>query len=439
MSDQVVVISLFVIVFALLITEKLDKTVVALAAASFLVLGGFLSFKEAVHAVDFDTICLLLGMMISVECLRAVDIFSWLAIKLGLVTGGNPVKIFFLFAISTALLSAFLDNVTTVLVMVPLVISLCRSIGVPAKAYVLALIFLSNIGGTWTLIGDPPNILIGSQVPELTFTSFMKYLTVPVWISAGAILFFLRSHYREVVSDPRSDFKKLFLCNLVLEQLREKQKALRVSSATLRKSVTVFGLILLGFFTHHFTHLEPAAVALAGAALSMLVFRRKVDVHHLVSHIEWTTLLFFAGLFVLVGALEEVGALNLLSNGLVSLTDDTLILILIVLVASAVVSGVVDNIPFVAVMIPVLKNLLAREPFASDPKGYLVWWALSLGACFGGNSTIIGASANVVSCAIARSNNIEISFKQFLRDSLPVTIISILISALYLTALYLFL
>ena len=436
MSDQLTVLIVFIGVFAGIISEKLDKTLIVLAAALFLILTGYIEFKEAMHSIDYDTICLLMGMMLLVEGIREIHIFDWISIRLGLLTRGNPVLIFFMFGIATAVFSAFLDNVTTVLIIIPLIITLTRAIGLESKIFVLCLIFLSNIGGASTLIGDPPNILIGTQVKELTFISFIQYLTVPVVISAIVTFIYLGRTNKDVIKSRNKNFSWLFLSNLMLEDMKRKRDELKIPRSVMVRTIIVFGLVLFGFFTHPITHIEAATIALAGAALMLIVFHKSLDLHKVIAHIEWPTLLFFGGLFIIVGTMEHVGLLELISHELTSLTSNLLILLMIVIWASAILSALVDNIPFVAVMIPVLKDLMKQEPYASNPKSYLLWWALALGACFGGNGSMIGASANVVSCAIAKGRGVDIGFKEFAKFSIPVTFMSIVISSLYIAALY---
>ncbi|RMG43855.1 MAG: hypothetical protein D6719_02985 [Candidatus Dadabacteria bacterium] len=436
MFEQVVVVSVFTLVFLAIITEKLDKTLVALFGALFLISTGFIEFEEAVDAVDFNTICLLMGMMLIVETLSEVQIFRWSALKLGLLTKGNPVLIFFLFGLSTAVFSAFLDNVTTVLIIVPLVITLTEGIGLPATPFVMTVIFLSNIGGTATMIGDPPNIIIGSQVEHLTFMSFIQYLTLPVVVSSLLVMLYILYKNRSTIKSRNSSFSWLFMSNLMLEDMYCELEELKIPRSHAVKSLSIFGLVLLFFFSHNITHLEPSVVALSGAVLMLIAFHKELNLHHLIAKVEWPTLLFFAGLFVIVGALEHAGVLKIVSHSLVSITDNFLLLVLIVLWASAMFSAVVDNIPFVAVMIPVLKDLLSSGAFSHEPKSQLIWWALALGACFGGNGTLIGASANVVSVAIAKTKGLTITFKDFLKDSIPATVITLLVSTAYIVFLY---
>lgn len=487
--DQWVVLIVFTLVFVGIFMEILDKSILVLAAAGLLVVTGYIDFHSAIAAIDFDTICLLLGMMLVVACLTELKIFDWLAIRLALITRGNPIFVFLAFALSSAVLSAFLDNVTTVLILIPLVIMLTRGIGLNPIPYVLVTVFLSNIGGAVTLIGDPPNVLIGSQVSHMTFSDFPKYMMVPVLISTVAALIFLKWFYSDSIQSRGKKFGWLFASHLMLTDFRRRAAELVIPRDVAIRVSVVSALILVGFFMHGapggghggghgggghggghaalpaetntaavnpvfaagleiqpalyledptpadaraandhdathesdtshdgehgekivgvedgavgenaaaasddghgFLALSPPVVAIIGAVLMVVAFYKRLDVHHLMHHVEWTTLLFFAGLFVVVGAAEHVGLLNLISDKLVSLTDNPFVLIMIVLWSSAIMSGIVDNIPFVAVMIPVLKSLLDQPPFSDDPSSGLVWWALVMGACFGGNATMI--------------------------------------------------
>lgn len=436
MNEQVAVSIIFVLTFAGIISEKLEKSVVALLGALAVILGGFLTFHEATESIDFNTIGLLLGMMLIVEVLREIKIFDWLALRLTISTKGDPVIIFVAFSLITAIMSAFLDNVTTVLINVPLVIALTEGMGLNPRPYVLSLIFMSNLGGSITLIGDPPNILIGSKVAELTFIKFIQYLILPGLLSTFAAMLFLKWRYASEVRSRKSDLIPLFMSQLVIEDVKRRLASLELKRDVVIKAAAAFGITILGFFSHPITHIEPAVVAILGAVIFLALFKARVNFHHTVARIEWPTLLFFSGLFIVVHSLESAGVLRSIANLLVSVTSSPLILMLLILWVSAMLSAIVDNIPFVAVMIPVLQGVSASEQLAADPNRELLWWALALGACYGGNGTAIGASANVVSCAISSSRGYGITFRQFLRDSIPTTIISVVIASLYLTALY---
>ena len=436
LSAQIVVSLVFILIFVGILTEKIDKTLIVMIGSAFLIMFGYIGFEEAMHAIDFDTIVLLMGMMILVDCLKELKLFDWLSLRLGLFTKGNPVLIFVLFGLATAVASAFLDNVTTVLIMIPLTISLTTGIGLPPKVFILEVIFLSNIGGTATLIGDPPNILIGSQVDTLGFVDFIVYLGPPAVVASILAIIFLKRTQRATIKSRNDNFGWLFLSNLMLEQMKRDLAKLAIPKPIFLKAAAVFGLVLFGFFSHSITHLEPPVVALAGAAIMLLAFRKQVDLHNVIHHVEWATLLFFAGLFIAVGALEHAHVLDMIAQFLVSVTNNLFIMLMIVLWSSAILSAVVDNIPFVAVMIPILKDLMESQAYAGNEKAYLLWWALALGACFGGNGSQIGASANVISCAIANSRGVPIGFKEFAKESIPVTLLTMVIATIYISILY---
>lgn len=435
MNDQLAVALVFLSVFVGIVLEKIDKTVVVLTGALFLVLTRYLSFEQAIEAVDYHTIALLLGMMIVVVCLNELQLFRWLALRLALLTRGNPVRIFVTFGLVTAILSAFLDNVTTVLVIVPLLIALTAGIGLDSRPYILFAIFMSNVGGTSTLIGDPPNLMIGSQA-GLPFAKFPQYLLAPVVACVVMTLIWLRATHRTEIASRNKSFGWLFMSNLTLEQFRTELDELRIPKAVIIKATVTCGLVLVGFFTHTLTGIEASVVALVGAVILLAVFHDRLNLHHIIAHVEWPTLLFFTGLFVVVGAVEHVGILKTIAGWLISLSDNLWVLIMIVLWASAMLSAIVDNIPFVAVMIPVIKELQASEAFAQHPGAQLLWWALSLGACLGGNATSIGASANVVALAIARTRGVEIGFRAYAREAVWITLGMIVICSVYLSVLY---
>ena len=440
-AESYTAIAIFVFTYLFIAVGKLpgyhlDRAGAALLGASLMVWLGVLSLEEAFAAIDFNTIALLLGMMIVVACLRELHIFDWLATRLALLTRGDPILIFVAFTGTCAILSAFLDNVTTVLVLVPLIIALTRGMGLDPTPYVLTTVFTSNIGGALTLIGDPPNILIGSLV-GIPFSAFPKYMFVPVALSAIGVVWLERLRNRATVRSRATHFGLLFTSKLFLTEFERRAAALRIERSVAWRSGLIGGVVLGGFFAHNVLHVEPAVVALVGAVLMLGAFHRTLDLHELLHHVEWTTLLFFSGLFVLVGAAEHTGLLEEISRGLVSLTNSVLPLILIVLWSSAIFSGIIDNIPFVAVMIPVLQGLMKTEPFnAPESNSHLLWWALVMGACFGGNATMIGASANVVSCGIANREGVRITFASYVKAALPGTILTIVISSVYLVALY---
>lgn len=436
MKEQILALSIFLIVFVGLLTERVNKMVLSLLGAVSLIALNILTFEQAISAVDFGTISLLLGMMVLVDGLRELRLFDYLAVRLGLLTGGNPLWIYLVFGTATALCSAFLDNVTTVLIAVPLVLSLSRGLGLPGRPFILSVIFLSNIGGAATMIGDPPNILIGSQVPHLTFMMFLRYMTLPVVCAGMATLWYLQRHSCGILDSNSRNFKSLVLSRLLLEDLRRQAAELVVPRRVIVRCGTVFVLVLAGFISHSTLELEPAVIAITGSLLLLLFFGQELPVGRVLRGVEWSTLLFFMGLFVVVGALEQVGLLEVVAGWLLGATNSFWVLMMVILWGAAVLSAVVDNIPFVTLMIPIVLELLGRESFVGQAQGDLLWWALALGACFGGNGTLIGASANVVAAEKAAAQGVSITFAGFLRSSLPVTLICLFIASLYLSGLY---
>ena len=431
-----IVLAIFAVVFVALAIDKIDKSIVALAGALALVLAQVQSFHASVLAVDFETVGLLLGMMLLVACMRELGIFDWLAGKIAIATGGHPQKILIGFGLGCAGLSAFLDSVTTVLVLVPLAIQLARSLAIDARPTIFTLILLSNIGGTLTMVGNPPNIILGTQVPEeMPFFAFPQYTFVPIAISTVAVLYLLCGMFRVELAATGNDREAVIAAER--RRMIDTPLPARIGGPVIGICVAIAaGLILNHPLHERGITVGPAAVALSGAIVMLLYFRRDADYHRVLQRVEWSTLLFFAGLLAIVGAAEHVGLLGALAAWLAGLTQSTWVMILLVLWMSAIVSAVVDNIPFIAVMVPVLKTLLSQPPFSDDPNHHLVWWALCLGGCLGGNATQVGASSNVVSCALARKEGQPISFGFYFRVAALPTLVTIIICTAYLAVLY---
>ncbi|MGE5328363.1 MAG: SLC13 family permease [Deltaproteobacteria bacterium] len=412
----IIALSVFVLSYAVIISEKLHKTIIALVGAAVLVLFGVLSQEEAIGFIDFNTIGLLAGMMIIVSVIKQTGLFEYLAIRQAKKAKGNPVKIMISFLIITAILSAFLDNVTTIIVIVPVTLNICRLIGVNPIPFVICEIFASNIGGTATLIGDPPNILIGSAT-QLSFSDFIWNLA-PISIICILVSIFA--------------FKLIFKKDLQkadsIEKLMEMdEKNAIVDSALLIKSLIVTSLVILGFFLHGALHIGTASIALAGAAILLTI--AKVDVEEAFDGVEWTTIFFFVGLFILVGGLEKTGILKYLAKLTFESTGGNILLTgLAILWVSAILSAFIDNIPFVATMIPMIRTF--GELSGAGNIDFL-WWCLALGACFGGNGTIIGASANVIGVDALKNSGYSISFKEFFKIAFPVMILTMVIATIY--------
>lgn len=414
----------FLMTYALIISEKLHRTVVALLGAAVLLLLGVLPQETALHHIDFNTLGLLTGMMIIVGITRHSGVFQYLAIVAARWAKGEPMAIMVALAAITAVLSALLDNVTTVLLIVPVTFSITRELKINPIPFLISQILASNIGGTATLIGDPPNIMIGSQVKELTFNAFVWNLSPVVIIIFIVTIYLLKWIYRnEMKVAPELQTKLMAF---------DPNKEIK-DSALLKKSLLVLSLTIAGFATHQIFHLESATIAMAGATLLMLI--SKVDMEEVFHEVEWPTLFFFIGLFVLVGGLVEVGIIKTMAEKSLEITRGNLTFAsLLILWVSAIASAFVDNIPFVATMIPLIKTMGQLGNMGNiEP----LWWALSLGACLGGNGTIIGASANVIVAGMADRQGHPLTFVGFMRVAFPLMLVSIVISSAYIYLRYL--
>jgi Na+/H+ antiporter NhaD/arsenite permease-like protein len=402
-------IALFAAALATIATERLDRTKVALLGAVLLLLTQTISQQTAIEAVDWNTLGLLAGMMIIVRLTETTGMYTYLAIRAGQLSRGRPLAVALSLAGSTAGLSAFLDNLTTVLLMVPITFLLADALDIDPIPLVLMEVFASNIGGTATLIGDPPNILIAGHT-GLSFLSFIANLAPIVVITLLVVvpLLFLASRDRVMELEARRSI---------------------TDHDELRRTLPILLATVAAFFVHKALHLEPATVALTGATVMLLVSRQPME--KALAGIEWPTLFFFMGLFVMVGALEERGAIQGIADGIASLTSgDRSAELLGILWVSGIASGVVDNIPFTATMIPVVEQLGGHQ----DPA---YWWALALGACFGGNATVIAAAANVAAAGMSSRAGRPIGFMPFLKAGIPVTLASLVLATAYVALRYL--
>lgn len=414
--NQITAIVIFVVALGIIMSEKIHRTLVALAGAALLMLINVLDFEQAMSHIDFNTLGVLFGMMLFVAVVRESGLFEYLAVHTAKIAKGNPWRIMVLFAILTAVLSAVLDNVTTVLLVGPMTVTICKLLKVNPIPYFLVEIMASNIGGTATLIGDPPNIMIGSAAGY----TFFDFIMVDAPIAAVILVVVIGVFY--------------FMCGRAMHVTpQDKERVMHLDESEqikdmrlLKQSLAVLALVVVGFMCHGALHIESSVVALTAAALLLLI--SKQDIHQALMHVEWTTLAFFAGLFVIVGGLAETGTIDMLAQGLMDLTGGNVFTtMLVLLVASAVISSFLDNIPFVATMIPIL---LALEGAGMDVTP--LWWAVSLGACLGGNGTLIGASANVVLSDISAKNGYVISFKDYFKVGFPVMLLTIVMAGVYL-------
>lgn len=421
-NTLLIAVLLFVSTYVLIISEKIHRTVLAMTGAVLMILLGVLNQEQAIEGVDFNTLGLLIGMMVIVGIAKDSGMFQFVAIWASKVGKGKPLPIFILLGFITALFSAFLDNVTTVLLMVPVTFVVANNLKIHPMPYLIATILLSNIGGTATLIGDPPNILIGSAA-KIPFNDFLIHLGPIVLIIVPVTLAMLAFWYRKSLVASKEAQASIMLF---------KPKEALTDYKLLYKSLAVLALVLLGFFTHTITHLEGATIALGGAALLLLLTMNDPE-HHL-RDVEWTTIFFFIGLFVLVGGLESVGAIEYLAHQLIEVTGgEPVPLTLSILWGSAIFSAAIDNIPFVATMIPLIQNIGELSDVDIGP----LWWALALGADIGGNATIVGASANVVVSGMAGKQGHRIGFLPYMKVAVPMTFVALVLCTIYVYLRYL--
>lgn len=416
-------IIIFLLTYALIISEKIHRTLLAMVGAVLMIVFGIIDQESAIHHIDFNTLGLLIGMMIIVNTTAETGLFKFIGIWTARKAKGNPVTILWLLALITAVGSAFLDNVTTIILMVPVAFSITRQLKVKAFPYIFSLVVASNIGGTATLIGDPPNIMIGSAVKELTFIAFLQNLAPIVIVILAITLPLLVIMFRKSIKSTPENQKNIM--NISLEGLITDQKLLI-------KCLVILGLTLLGFFLHQTFHLESATVALAGAFLLLLLTGEHV-MERAFRSVEWPTIFFFIGLFVLVGGLIETGTIKRLAEWAIDLTGgDPLATSMLILWLSAIASSFLDNIPFVATMIPMIQDMGAMGISNLEP----LWWSLALGACLGGNGSLIGASANLIAAGMSAKEGEPITFVRFLKYGFPLMILSIVVSSGYILIRY---
>jgi Na+/H+ antiporter NhaD/arsenite permease-like protein len=420
-------IAIFVVTYALIATERIHRVSAALGGAAALVVVGIVDAETAFFSdetgVDWNVIFLLLGMMIIVSVFKQTGVFEYLAIWAAQRSGGRPYRLMVLLVVITAVTSALLDNVTTVLLVAPVTFAVCARLGLPAVPYLIAQVFASNIGGTATLIGDPPNIIIASRA-NLSFNDFLIHLAPVVAVLLLAFLGLCRIMFRDTFSGAPPHAAEI--------------TDLRASDAITDRPLLVRCLIVLagvivGFVLHSALHLQPSMVALLGAGAMVLVSRTRASEY--LEEVEWSTLVFFMGLFVLVGGLVQVGVIGGLGEAAVGAVGDRYLLAATgLLFGSAVLGAFVDNIPYTAAMAPIVEDLVAAAP---DPAlGRPLWWAFALGADLGGNTTAVAAGANVVVIGIAARHRQPISFWQFTKYGLTVTTVTLVLAWVYVWLRY---
>jgi Na+/H+ antiporter NhaD/arsenite permease-like protein len=423
----IVAVTVFVVAYLLIATEWVSKTITALAGAGVILALGVATSEDAFYSaetgIDWDVIFLLLGMMIIVGVLRRTGVFEFIAIWAAKRAKGSPLRVMILLVLITAVASALLDNVTTVLLIAPVTLLVCDRLGVSPIPYLIAEALASNIGGTATLIGDPPNIIIASR-SGLSFNDFLINLAPIAALALAVFVAMLPVLFRGSFSvDPERVADVMAL---------EEREAIKD-----RRLLIICGIVLAGVFAgfigHAALHIEPSVVALLGAGLLVLLSRSKP--RDFMPSVEWETLLFFTGLFIMIGALVKTGVIGALAEAAARATGgDALVATMLILFVSAILSGIIDNIPYVAAMSPIVLQL--TEGIADPVQANALWWSLAIGADFGGNLTAIGASANVVILGIAKRSGYPISFWEFTRKGAVVTVVTILLAAPYLWLRY---
>ena len=408
-----------ILAYVLITLEKLPRVVIALLGASILLVGKSITQEEAFRAIDFNVIFLLLGMMILVNILRETGGFRWLAIWTAKKVNGSGILLMIYFALLTAFISAFLDNVTTVLLLGSVTIAIAKDLKINPVPYLVTQAIASNIGGTATLIGDPPNIMIGSAA-HLDFNQFIIHLTPVILVILPVNLFTLCLIYKKELTIPKSAVNELD--EMKLDGLITNQKLLV-------KSLVVISCVVVAFFFHGRLGLEAGTIALAGAS-TLLIFENR---RHIWQDVEWTTIFFFVGLFIIVGAVEKVGTIHNLSEFVFKISKGSYdVTTYAILWMSGFLSAIIDNIPYTATMIPLIKNL-GHHYHDLKP----LWWALALGACLGGNGTLIGASANIVIADMASKSGKPITFIEFFKAGFVCMVESLIICSGYLWWRYL--
>ena len=426
-THEILALSIFVIVYFFIISEIVHRTIIALLGAAVMIMSGILTQAKAISYVDFNTIGLLVGMMLIVNITSETGVFNFMALWSAQKVKARPLYLMGALALLTAVCSGFLDNVTTVLLTVPVTFSICKKLKIPVYPFLLVQIMASNIGGTATMIGDPPNIMLSSAVPELNFVAFLSNLgavCLLILVATIAILMLLYHKQMMTTEDLRAEVMKM-------------DAGAEITDAPLlKRCLFVLALVIAGFIFHDFLHADNASIALCGAALLMLLTMRKNEesIGRVLGGVEWVALFFFLGLFIIIGGLVETGVITALAKAAMQATGgDMTTTTMLVLWLSAFASAFIDNIPFVATMIPLIKDMGNMGITNLDP----LWWALSLGACLGGNGTLIGASANVVVASLAEAHGVKMTFAGYTRYGLPMMLLSIAISAVYIYFRYL--
>jgi len=417
---------ILIIAYIFIATEKIQKSVVALFGASLTLLLGLVpqyksedmaNIKSVFDYIEFDVVFLLVGMMIIVQIASKSGMFDWMAINLLKLTKGHPKKVLFALAAFTAVASAFLDNVTTVVLIMPITFAIAQKLEINPVPFLITEIIASNIGGTATLIGDPPNIIIGLKA-GISFMQFLNELTgiiALIFLVCMGILIFMFRHQLTATKEKMNHIAHL-----------DNSKTIKDKDLMIRSSIVLLGTIA-GFISHDITHIATYVFAIFGASI-LLMFEKPKEIYE---DVEWLTIFFFIGLFIIIGGFEASGGISFLAQKLIQITNGSLNLACVfVLWGSGIMSGIVDNIPYTATMAPLIAQVQHTMPHSNDV--HPLWWALSLGACLGGNLTIIGAAANVIVCEMAEAKGYKIGFTEFFKYGSIITFVSLLMSTAYL-------
>lgn len=411
---------IFFITYALIVSEKIPRSIAAILGGVVMIILGVIPQEQAFHSVDWNVIFLLASMMVIANVLRDTGIFQWIALQTVRLGKGDPIRVLILLSLITAVTSAFLDNVTIVILIAPVTLFVATTLKVNPVPFLIAEILASNIGGMATLVGDPPNIMIGSAA-GIDFLTFIGHMGPAAVIILAAFIGLAYLMFRSELKHGQANMDDIDALDA---------SALITKPALMAKSLIVMAAVVIGFLVHGIFHLEPASIALLGATLLMIW--GKIHPHDTLRDIEWATLLFFIGLFISVEAIVEVGIIERVAQNALELTGGDLPITSMLLIwFSAIVSGIVDNIPYTATIIPLVENLSQTIP------GQTLWWSLALGACLGGNFSLVGAAANVVVANIAEKSGHPIKFGQFLKYGILTTVMSLTIASFYVWIRYL--
>jgi Na+/H+ antiporter NhaD/arsenite permease-like protein len=429
--------TIFLLAYALIVSEKIHKTIIAIFGAGLMLVLKILHQHEAFHVeefgIDWNVIFLLISMMVIINLMRPTGVFEYIAIKSAKWGKGEPFRIMAIFAVVTAVLSAFLDNVTTVLLITPVTLLIADALEVDPIPYLISCALASNIGGTATLIGDPPNIMIASKA-QLNFMDFIYHLAPIVIVIMVFYIFAIKIIWGKKLKT-KEELKQRIM-------LMDENEAIK-DPVMLKKSLAVLAIVLTGFVFHGVLHFQPATVALFGAGL-LLLLSKTHEPHHILAEVEWPTIFFFMGLFIIVGGVVKVGLIKWMSVQILELTQGNLFATsMVVMWFSAFASAIVDNIPYVATMNPLIidmaKQLWPHESgiqLLQHPDLMPLWWSLALGACLGGNGSAIGASANVIVVGMSEKAGRRISFMKFMAYGMPIMIMTVIVSTLYVWLRY---